>query len=420
LSNFVDAENIALLGTALAIGLLIGVERGWRSREEKEGRRVAGLRTYGLTGLLGGCAGLLSQYLGVIVFGFIFLGFTAAVTVSYAMQQRISGDVSITSLITILLTFVLGTLATLDHINLAASAAVITTLLLRFKDVLHGWLRNLERRELHAALQLLLISVVLLPILPNQGYGPWQAFNPYEIWWMVVLIASISFIGYFIMKIAGAEKGVLLTALAAGMVSSTVLTLHFSKLSKQQADMKKLLAAGILVACGIMFPRVVLVASLINPLLFNELIMPMIVMTSLTFSIAAIMWHQSGDYQPCKLTHLSNPLELKSALFFGALLVLAILLGKVAIYYFGETGIYLLAAVSGVADVDSINLVLSRMSVTELSLDVAAVGIIIASSSNTLIKAFLAVLIGGGNMAIRVLLPLLFVGIAGLTTAWLV
>ncbi len=420
MSNFVDAENIALLGTALAIGLLIGVERGWRSREEKEGRRVAGLRTYGLTGLLGGCAGLLSQYLGVIVFGFIFLGFTAAVTVSYAMQQRISGDVSITSLITILLTFVLGTLATLDHINLAASAAVITTLLLRFKDVLHGWLRNLERRELHAALQLLLISVVLLPILPNQGYGPWQAFNPYEIWWMVVLIASISFIGYFIMKIAGAEKGVLLTALAAGMVSSTVLTLHFSKLSKQQADMKKLLAAGILVACGIMFPRVVLVASLINPLLFNELIMPMIVMTSLTFSIAAIMWHQSGDYQPCKLTHLSNPLELKSALFFGALLVLAILLGKVAIYYFGETGIYLLAAVSGVADVDSINLVLSRMSVTELSLDVAAVGIIIASSSNTLIKAFLAVLIGGGNMAIRVLLPLLFVGIAGLTTAWLV
>lgn len=420
MSNFVDAENIALLGTALAIGLLIGVERGWRSREEKEGRRVAGLRTYGLTGLLGGCAGLLSQYLGVIVFGFIFLGFTAAVTVSYAMQQRISGDVSITSLITILLTFVLGTLATLDHINLAASAAVITTLLLRFKDVLHGWLRNLERRELHAALQLLLISVVLLPILPNQGYGPWQAFNPYEIWWMVVLIASISFIGYFIMKIAGPEKGVLLTALTAGMVSSTVLTLHFSKLSKQQADMKKLLAAGILVACGIMFPRVVLVASLINPLLFNELIMPMIVMTSLTFSIAAIMWHQSSDYQPCKLTHLSNPLELKSALFFGALLVLAILLGKVAIYYFGETGIYLLAAVSGVADVDSINLVLSRMSVTELSLDVAAVGIVIASSSNTLIKAFLAVLIGGESMAIRVLLPLLFVGIAGLTTTWLV
>jgi len=420
LNNFVDAENIALLGSALAIGLLIGVERGWRSREAKEGQRVAGLRTYGLTGLLGGCAGLLSQYLGVVVFGFIFLGFTTAVTVAYAMQQRISGDISITSLITILLTFVLGTLATLDHVNLAASAAVITTLLLRFKDVLHGWLRNLERRELHAALQLLLISVVLLPVLPNQGYGPWQAFNPYEIWWMVVLIASISFIGYFIMKVAGPKKGVMLTALTAGMVSSTALTLHFSRLSKQQTDMKNLLAAGILVACGTMFPRVVLVATLINPLLFNELIVPMIIMTFLTFSAAAITWHQSTDYQPRKLAHLSNPLALKSALFFGVLLVLVILLGKVAIHFFGETGIYLLAAVSGIADVDSINLALSRMSITDLTLDVAVVGIVIASSSNTLIKAFLAVFIGGSSMAMKVLLPLLFVGMAGLTIAWLI
>lgn len=419
MNNFVDAENITLLGTALAIGLLIGVERGWRSREAEDGQRVAGLRTYGLTGLLGGCAGLLSQYLDVIVFGFVFLGFTTAVTVAYAMQQRISGDVSITSAITMLLTFVLGTLATLDHVNLAASTAVITTLLLRFKDVLHGWLRNLERRELHASLHLLLISVVLLPILPNQGYGPWQAFNPYEIWWMVVLIASISFIGYFIMKIAGPEKGVMLTALTAGMVSSTALTLHFSKLSKQQAEMKNLLAAGILVACGTMFPRVVLVASLINPILFSELFMPMIVMTVLTLFAAAIMWHQSTYYQPSKLVNLNNPLELKSALFFGALLVLVILLGKVAIHYLGETGIYLLAGVSGIADVDSINLALSRMSITELSLDVAVVSIVIASSSNTLVKAFLAVFIGGSNMAMRVLLPLIFVGIAGLTTAWL-
>ncbi len=421
MNEFVDAENIVLLGSALAIGLLIGVERGWRSREVKEGQRIAGLRTYGLTGLLGGCAGLLSQYLGVIIFGFIFLGFTAAVTVAYAMQQRVSGNLSITSLITILLTFVLGTLATLDHINLAASTAVITALLLRFKDVLHSWLKNLEQRELHAALQLLLISVVLLPILPNQGYGPWQTLNPYEIWWMVVLIASISFIGYFFMKLAGAKKGVMLTALTAGMASSTALTLHFSKLSRQQqGEMKNLLAAGILVACGTMFPRVVLVATLINPVLFSGLIIPMVVMSLLTFSAATIIWNQSTNYQPRTFAHLNNPLELKQALFFGVLLVIVILLGKVSIHFFGEMGIYLLAAVSGIADVDSINLALSRMSITEFSLDVAVLGIVIASSSNTLFKAFLAVFIGGSSMIMRVLLPLLFIGIAGLVTAWLV
>jgi uncharacterized membrane protein (DUF4010 family) len=116
---------------------------------------------------------------------------------------------------------------------------------------------------------------------------------------------------------------------------------------------------------------------------------------------------------------LGNPLELKSALFFGALLVLIILLGKAAIHFFGETGIYLLAAVSGIADVDPINLTLSRMSNAELSLDVAILSIVIASSSNTLIKAMLAVFIGGSSMGVRVLLPLVFVVLAGLTTAWL-
>ena len=249
MNDFADAKQIALLGTALAIGLLIGVERGWKSREAKEGERIAGLRTYGLTGLLGGGAGLLSQYLGMAAFAFVFLGFTAVVTVAYAMQRRVSADASITSLITMLLTFVLGALATLDHVNLAVSTAVVTTMLLQFKATLHGWLKKLEERELHAALQLLLISVVLLPILPDHGYGPWQALNPYEIWWMVVLIAGISFIGYFIMKIAGPGRGVLLTAVAAGMVSSTALTLHYARLSRKQENMKNLLASGILIAC---------------------------------------------------------------------------------------------------------------------------------------------------------------------------
>ena len=419
MNDFVDAEQIALLGTALAIGLLIGVERGWKSREAKEGERIAGLRTYGLTGLLGGGAGVLSQYLEIAAFGFVFLGFTAAVTVAYVIRQRTSEDVSITGLVALLLTFLLGALAALDHVNLAASAAVVTAMLLRFKDVLHGWLRKLEKRELHAVLQLLLISVVLLPILPDRGYGPWQVLNPYEIWWMVVLIASISFIGYFTMKIAGPGQGVILTALAAGMASSTALTLHFSRLSRKQEDMKNLLASGILVACGTMFPRIVLISSLINPALFNALIVPMTVMTLLTLFSAAVIWRKSVDRPPSELVYLINPLELKPALFFGALLVLVILLGKAAIHFFGDAGLYLLAAVSGIADVDPINLTLSRMSIAELSLDVTVLAIVIASSSNTLVKAVLAISIGGLGLGMRVFVPLLAAAGAGLATVWL-
>jgi len=416
LNEFADAKQIVLLGIALAIGLLIGVERGWRFRKQKEGARIAGLRTYGLTGLLGGVAGLLSQYLGLTAFGFVFLGFTAAVIVAYAMQQRVSGDASITSLITMLLTFILGALATLDHVNLAASAAVVTAILLRYKNVLHGWLRKLEEHELLAALQLLLISIVLLPVLPDRGHGPWQALNPYEIWWMVVLIAGISFIGYFTMKIAGPGKGIILTALTAGMASSTALTLHFSRLSKKQQEMKSLLAAGILVACGTMFLRVVLISSLINPALFSTLIFPMTMMTLVTLFSAVVIWHKRADCPPSELTHLINPLELKSALLFGALLVLVILLSKVAIHFFGDAGIYLLAAVSGIADVDPINLTLSRMSIAEFSLEVAALGIVIASASNTLVKAILALFVGGRGLGVRVLLPLLVAVAAGLAT----
>lgn len=420
MSDFTDAKEIALLGIALAVGLLIGVERGWKLREAKDGERIAGLRTYGLIGLLGGTAGLLFQYMGALVFGMVFMGFTIAVTVPYVLRRLKSDDASITSLVTMLLTFILGSLVVLEHINLAASSAVVTVLLLRFKEALHGWLRKLGRQELHAAIQLLLISVVMLPVLPNQGYGPWLVFNPFEAWWMVVLIASISFVGYFSMKISGTEKGVILTALAGGLVSSTALTLHFSRLYKKQPAMDSMLAAGILMACATMFPRILLIAGLINPALLPVLLTPMAVMSLLTFFFAALIWREKETNKATPdLSSLINPLELKSALFFGALLVLVLLLGKAAVHYYGEKGVYLLALLSGIADVDPINLTLSKMSRTDLPLDVAVLGIVIAASTNTLVKAGLAVAVGGRKMFLQVFIPLLITASAGVAVFWM-
>ena len=231
MKEIADLDQIMLLAAALAIGLLVGTERGWRSREVKEGERVAGLRTYGLIGLLGGTVGLLSRHLGELVLAISFIAITGAVTAVYITQRRDGGDKGMTSLIAMLLTFALGALVSLGEVTVAASAAVVATLLLRFKFMLHGWLKKIEQQELHAALQLLLISVVLLPVLPNQGYGPWQALNPYEIWWMVILIASISFVGYIAMKVGGAEKGIMFASFFAGLVSSTALTLYFSRLA---------------------------------------------------------------------------------------------------------------------------------------------------------------------------------------------
>lgn len=420
MNDFTDAEEILLLGIALAVGLLIGVERGWKLRDAKEGERIAGLRTYGLIGLLGGASGLLFLYMGALVFGLVFMGFTIAVTVSYVVRQLKSSDASITGLVTMLLTFILGSLVTLDHINLGVSSAVVIVLLLRFKDVLHDWLRKLGQQELHAAIQLLLISVVMLPVLPNQGYGPWLVFNPYEAWWMVVLIASISFVGYFSMKISGTEKGVILTALTGGLVSSTALTLHFSRLYKKQPLLDSVLASGILMACATMFPRILLVAGLINPALLSALLPPMAVMTLITFLFAALIWRKKGANKAAQdLSLLISPLELKSALFFGALLVLVLLLGKAAVHYYGEAGVYMLALLSGIADVDPINLTLSKMSRTDLPLNVAVLGIVIAAATNTLVKAGLAVAIGGRKMFLQVVLPLLFTVSAGLAVFWM-
>ncbi len=415
-----DTQLMIRLGAALAIGLLIGVERGWKLRGAREGQRIAGLRTFGLMGLFGGVAGLLGQYLSAAVLGWLFVGFALAVAGAYILVQlRQGSDVSITSLVVALLTFALGALAAQGQLTAAASAAVVTALILQMKQLLHGWLERIERYELHAAFQLLLISVVLLPVLPDRGYGPWGVLNPYEIWWMVVLIAGISFIGYFFMKLAGPGRGVVLTALSAGMVSSTALTLQFARLARRRSGSEALLGAGILIACGVMFPRMLVVAGLINPGLLRWLLVPMGAMTLVSFVGAWLLWRVAMDRSTQAPAPMHNPLELQSALLFGALLALVVLVSKMLKEWMGETGIYLLAAVSGIADVDALNLSLSRMSLTDLALSAAVLGILIAGISNTLFKASLAAFIGGAGLGVKVFPPLILAAASGMLATWL-
>lgn len=412
-------EQLAVLGSALAIGLLIGMERGWKAREEREGARIAGLRTFGLIGLLGGGTGMLAAQWGVALFGMVFLGVAAAFIVAYALQRQRGGDISITSLVAAMLTFVLGGMATSGHVAVAAPAAVVAVVLLGWKEELHGWLKKLEKGELYAVLQLLLISVVLLPVLPNRGFGPWQALNPYEIWWMVVLIAGISFVGYFTMKIAGPGKGIVLTALAAGLATSTALTLQYANLARRQQELTGLLAVGILLACGTMFPRMLLVASLVNPDLFSVLVLPLGLMTALTWGSALLYWHRQAAQPALEVAKVSNPLELKPALYFGLLLALIILLGKAIMHWLGHPALYVLAAVSGIADVDPINLTLAKLSLQEISLKVAVTGIVLAASINTLLKGLLATSVGGAGLGKRLLIPMLVVAVSGLFSVWL-
>lgn len=413
-----ELESFKLLGIALAIGLLIGLERGWHTRNRDEGMRVAGLRTYGLISLLGGLWGILAKEVDPLLMGFGFLGLTLVLLVAYRESLDKFEDFSITSIIASLATFALGTLTVFGHITVACSTAVVITSLLGFKPLLHGWMTKLKQQELEATLQLLLISVVILPILPDKGYGPWATFNPYHIWWMVVLIAGISYLGYFAIKLMGDRHGPVLTGAFGGLVSSTAVTINLSRLSSHYPNNERVLAAGILTACATMFARTLLLAWVINPALFRFLLPALLVMSLFTYLSAFLLWRTAREFRTGEELSLENPFQIGMALKFGAFLVVILLLSNVLKMYFGDIGAYFLAATAGLADVDPITLTMARMSQQSLNLAVAAKAILIAASVNSGVKSIFSGAIGGLVLARWVAGTLAVAVSAGLLVTW--
>ncbi|MEE4250631.1 MAG: MgtC/SapB family protein [Alcanivoracaceae bacterium] len=417
-NHFLSTNQTALrLMSALLIGMLIGIERGWEAREKQSGQRIAGIRTHALVGLLGGLGVLLSKLVSDWAWPALLLALTAVSLSAYRVHSQRTGDLSITSLVSLLLTFCFGAIAMAGELVLAATAAVVTVILLDNKREIHGLLSKLRAHELDAAFKLLLISVVVLPLLPNDGMGPYQALNPFEIWWMVVLIASISFVGYFAMRGWGASKGILFTSLFAGLSSSTALTLQFARQSRDVPALSPLLASGILLACGTMFPRILIYCALISPALLGSLTVPVLVMTLTLYLPALIIWRshkvQSVDSPELK----QNPLDLFSAVSFGLLLGAIMLLAAWLQDLMGDQGLYLLAAASGIADVDAITLSLTRMASSGLNLQTATLAIVVAAAVNSLVKSSMAVIIGTRALALRVAVPMLLSLSGGLIVA---
>lgn len=284
-----QTETLTRLGVALAIGLLVGLERGWRTREEADHQRAAGFRTFALTGLLGGVAGLLSRTAGGLVIGLSFLAFSAAFVAFHWLEAQAERNFSVTSVIAGMLTFLLGAMAVTGDLVVAISAAVAMTVLLAFRDYLHRWVASLTWEEIRAGLTLLAMSFLLLPILPNHRIDPWDTINPHEIWLLAILIAAISFGGYVAVRVFGSRLGILLTGLAGGLASSTATTLAFARLGREHRDSAGLLSAGILVSGMVMTIRVVAVASVLNPALLASLGPPLAAAAAALAAGAALM-----------------------------------------------------------------------------------------------------------------------------------
>lgn len=388
------------VASALAVGLLVGLERGWSQRGMDEGGRVAGLRTFGLIGMLGGVLAVTTAGASALAVG---LGAIAVLfAVSYRRASLAAGSLSITTAVAGLVTFVLGALAASDQAVLAVAGAVLVALLLGLKPTLHHWLRLIAPAELTALLQLGVLSAVVLPLLPDAGIGPYGSINPFRLWVAVILIAALSLLGHVASRLVGQRRGLLWVGLLGGLASSTAATLSLSRMARGQRELAHAAAAGVLAACGVMFVRMALVVSALSTAGTIRLVALLVLVGLVAFSVAAWIWCSARGI-PSSTDAARHPLETKvfdlaSALAFGGLLAGVSILARAASDAFGIAGLYGVAFVSGLADVDAVVISAVQLPPAGMSAAALATTVLIASGANLLVKGTMAWLVGGRAM----------------------
>ena len=413
-----EIEVLHRLAVALAVGLVIGLERGWSDRNAREGSRVAGIRTFALIGLGGGLTALIGSEFSVGTAAALTLGFVGLLAV-VRFAQPPDRDVGMTTEVAAIVTFALGVLAGLGHMVAAIAGSVGSAFLLGLKPTLHRWLQRMNQQELFAALQLVLISAVVLPLLPDEGYGPFAALNPYRVWLMAVVVAAVSFVGYLLVKLLGSRAGALVTGLCGGLASSTATTMALVRLSRDlDASRHAAVASGIVAASATMVVRVVVLVAVIHPPLLFDLATPFAAMLVAGVGAAVWLWRRRPVEQHVTVAagH-RNPLDLRVALAFAAFLALVTLAAEATRVEFGAAGLYVLSAASGLADVDAITVSVAQQSMSQLPRDVAAKSLVIAASVNTAVKAFLAATMGpasAGRPAAAALFAMLGAGLGAM------
>ena len=415
-----DLDLALRFGAALGLGLLLGLER---ERKHDAELLFGGVRTFALIALLGAVGAFLERDLneGWLVLA-AFVAVSALVVVSY-ITTAARGEVGLTTEISALLAFIVGVLCGSDRAGVASVVTVVCLLLLTLKDYLHRLARRVELEDVEATLQFAVISVIILPLLPNETFGPapLNVINPYKIWLMVVLIAGLNFLGYVLVKVLGNEHGLLATGILGGLVSSTAVTLSFSQRSRQEPSMSSAFVLAIVSAWTIMFLRVVVMVGLVNFSLAAVLGLPLGLMAVAGAVVALVLWRRARSRETGVVTAGANPFELGEAIKFGLLFGVVTVVAKAAQVYLGETGLYLAGAVAGLTDVDAISLSMANLATADAeSLKVAARTIVIAVLSNTIVKTGMAVFLGTPALRRIVLLATLLVFIAAAVGAVIV
>ncbi|MDO9038066.1 MAG: MgtC/SapB family protein [Lutibacter sp.] len=403
---------IRMLVTA-GIGFVLGLEREYSQYSEKV-EIFAGLRTFMLVALLG----FLTAYFGVTLNYWIFiagfLGVVAIVAISYWVTSN-KGDIGSTTEFAVIFTFLLGGLVLIGNINISLALTVVMLVILSLKVRLRIMIGQLTQDEVYAFVRFVVVALLILPFLPNEYYGPYDVINPREVGWIIVLISGIGFVGYILMKFLGTDRGILLTSILGGLVSSTFVTFTFSKKSKETPELSKNYAVGILAAATIMVIRVFLLVFIFNKAMLVGLIIPLFIVLLTAFGISLFFYNsQFGKPQTIDKIVLGDPLNIKNAVFFGIFYMGILLLVSYANHIYGAKGIYVSSAISALTDIDAIAISVSKLGGTTINFLIAQNAILLAVLSNTIVKIGIAVFTGSKALKKYVLIGYGCIFIAGI------
>lgn len=397
----------------------MGLVRQWEDQQENDAS-WAGVRTFTLWGILGTSAAYLSQNYFPLFFPVAFGALALYLTVAQLAILKSGKAPGFTTFTLALLTYVLGGMVLLGQTRVAVVVAVMMIILVASKRQIHGWTTHFTGKDIRSALVFAAITGIVLPLVPNKGYGPLQAFNPFATWLMVVLICGLGFAGYVLMRLLGARAGITVTGLAGGLASSTAATIAFSRRSREEPELSSNFAMAIVLACTVMLARVAVVVAMIDVNLFLRLLMPFAVLAlpGLCY-VGWVTWFRAkSDGKKIETPDISNPLSLSMALKFGAIYAVVVFLVKAVIEYGGGSGdgLYWVTFISGLTDMDAITLSLAQMGAkSALAETILTKAVVLAAVSNTLLKFGFALAAGSKELRREMVLSLgatLLVGVA--------
>jgi len=419
-TELVTMENIELyqrLGLAIAIGAAVGVERHWREKDEPEGARTAGIRTFTMIGMTGGVAGLIEQnisgssaYSGIVLTGFLVA--LALVVAIFELREAIAQQsFSVTSVVAAMLTFGLGALAMLGDMTFASAAGASLVAILVSREFLHKAIQRLQWVELRSAVILLAMTFVLLPIIPSEPFGPFGGVAPRSIVVLAIILASISFTGYVAVRMLGPSRGDFLAGAIGGLISSTGTTVAFAKRAKD-GEPPRSLAAGAVAAGAVSLLRTAVLIATLAASLLSSLAMPFLVAAGIMMVYALVLAYRDEPHEGQRAPQ--NPFELSAVAKMAFLLVLVAFLARAATQYFGGGGLLVASALSALADVDAATVTVASM-LSSITPDLAVQAIGVAVISNMVAKAVYASILGVSGFSLHVWLASFLSVMAGLS-----